>query len=162
MPTRPSELLRLVPFAIAVLLALGAGWLAVAVSGWWLLAAVPGVLLVALGIHDLLQPHHNILRNYPIIGHGRYLAEDLRPELQQYFVEEDTTGRPYDRDTRAVVYERAKLENEEKPFGTERDLYAAGDRAPAALHRGAHRSRRATPRARSAVPAATTPTTWRC
>ena len=126
MPTRPSEFLRLVPFTIAVVLALGSGWLAVAVSGWWLLVAVPAVLLVALGIHDLLQPHHNILRNYPIIGHGRYLAEDLRPELQQYFVEEDTSGRPYDRDTRAVVYERAKLENEEKPFGTERDLYAAG------------------------------------
>ena len=161
MPTRPSELLRLVPFAIAVLLALGAGWLAVAVSGWWLPAAVPGVLLVALGIHDLLQPHHNILRNYPIIGHGRYLAEDLRPELQQYFVEEDTTGRPYDRDTRAVVYERAKLENEEKPFGTERDLYAPG---PSTCCTPSRRAPLPTsnPACASAVPAATTPTTWRC
>ncbi len=81
-----------------------------------------GVLLFALGIYDLVQTKHTVLRNFPVIGHIRYLMELVRPELHQYFVESDTDGRPIDRNHRTYIYERAKLENETHPFGTELDV----------------------------------------
>lgn len=95
-------------------------------SWWWMLLAVPATLLVLVGLFDVTQTSHSILRNYPILGHFRFALESLRPELQQYFVERDTDGTPYDRSARSLIYERAKGVNEEQPFGTERDLYAPG------------------------------------
>lgn len=94
-------------------------------AGWWVLVAAAAVLL-ALAIYDLTQRTHAILRNYPVLGHLRFLLEDIRPELQQYFIERNFDGRPYDRDTRSAIYERAKGIKEEKPFGTERDVYEPG------------------------------------
>jgi glutamate synthase domain-containing protein 2 len=52
--------------------------------------------------------------------------EDLRPEIQQYFIEGNTDGRPFDRDTRSVVYQRAKGTEDEDPFGTELNVNAVG------------------------------------
>jgi glutamate synthase domain-containing protein 2 len=82
--------------------------------------------LTALGTYDLLQVRHSILRNYPVIGHARYLLESIRPEVQQYFVERNTDGRPFDRDIRSIVYQRAKGTKDVDPFGTELDVYAEG------------------------------------
>ncbi|NEB76637.1 FMN-binding glutamate synthase family protein [Streptomyces sp. SID14478] len=95
-------------------------------SPWWWCAAGPLLALTALGTWDLTQSHHSVLRNYPLLGHLRFLMEDLRPEVQQYFVERNYDGRPYDRDVRSIVYERAKGEEAEEPFGTERDVYENG------------------------------------
>lgn len=85
--------------------------------------AVAMVALVALGIHDLLQTRHAILRNYPIVAHMRFLLEDIRPELRQYFFEGDKDGAPFPRDKRAIVYQRAKKELDKRPFGTMYDVY---------------------------------------
>ncbi|MGZ4777125.1 MAG: FMN-binding glutamate synthase family protein [Oryzihumus sp.] len=93
--------------------------------GWWVLLAVL-VGLLALGVYDVLQRRHAILRNYPVLGHMRFLLEGIRPEIQQYFIERNFDGRPYDRDTRTSIYERAKGVNTEQPFGTERDVNAVG------------------------------------
>jgi glutamate synthase domain-containing protein 2 len=82
--------------------------------------------LFGLGLWDFFQTKHSVLRNYPVLGHFRWVAEAVRPELHQYFVESDTGGRPFDRDTRSLVYERAKNEHGEYPFGTENDLYELG------------------------------------
>ncbi|WP_051681602.1 FMN-binding glutamate synthase family protein [Cellulomonas sp. HZM] len=79
-----------------------------------------------LAAWDSLQRKHSVLRRYPLVGHLRYLLEDIRPELQQYFVERDWDGRPFDRDTRSLVYERAKGVDEEKPYGTELDVNELG------------------------------------
>ena len=79
-----------------------------------------------LGIYDYFQPRHSILRNYPLAGRMRFLLEGMGPELHQYLVENDTDGRPFDRDTRSVIYERAKNVGDKKPFGTELDVYDAG------------------------------------
>ncbi len=92
-------------------------------AAWALLVLVP---VFALGVYDLLQPQHAILRNYPIIGHGRYLLEAVRPEINQYFVESNTDGMPFDREQRSVIYQRAKGVNDTTPFGTQLDLYAPG------------------------------------
>ncbi|MDX6261261.1 MAG: hypothetical protein QOH84_2949 [Kribbellaceae bacterium] len=93
--------------------------------GIWVLLAI-AVVLVAVGIYDVTQKKHSILRNYPVIGHMRFLLEGIRPELQQYFIERNYDGRPYDRDTRTTIYARAKGTNEEQPFGTERDVNEIG------------------------------------
>jgi glutamate synthase domain-containing protein 2 len=83
-----------------------------------------GVLLTTLGVHDLLQTHHSILRSYPIIGHLRFLLEDMRAEIRQYFIESDTEGVPFSRNKRAIVYQRAKGDLDKRPFGTKLDVYA--------------------------------------
>src|SRR5690625_7353581 len=60
------------------------------------------VALIALGLFDVFQTKHAILRNYPVLGRMRFLLESIRPEIQQYFIERNTDGRPFDRDTRAL------------------------------------------------------------
>ncbi|ATQ67391.1 MULTISPECIES: FMN-binding glutamate synthase family protein [Methylosinus] len=80
----------------------------------------------ALGLRDLLQTEHAILRGYPISGHLRFLLETIRPELRQYFFEDNKDGRPFSRDRRAIVYQRAKMNVDKRPFGTEVDVYAEG------------------------------------
>ncbi|MDP9345838.1 MAG: glutamate synthase-related protein, partial [Actinomycetota bacterium] len=101
-----------------VLLALyGAGWIA---------GAILFGALLAVALYDLLQRRHSILRNYPVLGHMRFALEKVRPELQQYFIERNYDGRPFDRDTRTAVYERAKGIQGEKAYGTELDVYQPG------------------------------------
>ncbi|MGA9714888.1 MAG: FMN-binding glutamate synthase family protein [Aeromicrobium sp.] len=104
----------------------GAAVLGVALSWWWWLLAVPLLAIGVLGLRDLAQREHSILRNYPVIGHARYAMESVRPELQQYFIELNTTGTPFDRETRGLVYARAKGEEDARPFGTEREVNAIG------------------------------------
>ena len=83
---------------------------------WWSMAVIGP--LVLLGLRDSMQSRHALLRNYPIIGWARFAAEYIRPEIQQYFVESDTSGTPFDRETRAVIYQRAKDDHDKVPFGT--------------------------------------------
>ncbi|WP_050063028.1 FMN-binding glutamate synthase family protein [Rhodococcus sp. RD6.2] len=96
-----------------------AGW------GFWILAALV-LVLAGTGTYDLIQRRHSILRNYPILGHARFQLERIRPEIQQYFIESSTDGTPFDRETRDLVYERAKGTKDAEPFGTERDVHAPG------------------------------------
>ncbi|AEA25931.1 FMN-binding glutamate synthase family protein [Pseudonocardia benzenivorans] len=93
--------------------------------GWWVAAAIL-LALLAVGVADVVQRRHSVLRNYPVVGHLRYLLERIRPEIQQYFVERNVDGRPFDRDTRTLIYERAKGIAGEKAFGTERDVNEVG------------------------------------
>jgi glutamate synthase domain-containing protein 2 len=87
--------------------------------GW----SLGGVALLVLALYDVLQTRHAILKNFPVIGHIRYLLEMIRPEIQQYFIEDDTSGTPVSRVYRSVVYEKSKRELETVPFGSELDLY---------------------------------------
>ena len=79
--------------------------------------------LAALGIRDITQTKRAILRNYPISGHARYLMEELRPKIRQYFFEGEKDGRPFPRDKRSLAYQRAKGQLDKRPFGTEFDVY---------------------------------------
>lgn len=85
----------------------------------WLLTS----LLSVLGLYDVLQNKHSILKNYPIMGHFRFLFEDFRPEIRQYFIESDQDALPFSRMQRSLVYQRAKNENADKPFGSIIDVY---------------------------------------
>jgi glutamate synthase domain-containing protein 2 len=79
-----------------------------------------------IGFYDMVQPRHSIVRNYPVFGHLRYLMEELRPKIYQYFIESDTNGTPFNRQNRSVVYQRAKMVDDTRPFGTELDVYDNG------------------------------------
>ncbi|MEW1864685.1 FMN-binding glutamate synthase family protein [Streptomyces sp. NPDC088194] len=118
--------MRSLAVALTLLAAVAAAVAAVAASPWWWVATVPLAALGLLGLYDLSQRRHSVLRNYPVLGHARFLLEKIRPELQQYFIERNFDGRPFDRDTRSIVYERAKGTDAEQPYGTERDVYATG------------------------------------
>jgi glutamate synthase domain-containing protein 2 len=100
--------------------------LAVAFSWWWMVLFAAFGALVLLGLRDVLQRRHSILRNYPVLGHLRFFLEGLGPELRQYLVESNTSGRPFNRDQRTLMYERAKNIDAVKPFGTELDVYENG------------------------------------
>ena len=110
---------RYTAFALCIAL-FGAGlWL-----GWPVWITLPLWLLICVGVFDLLQTDHAILRNYPVIGHIRWLVEMIRPELRQYLFESDTEAAPFSRAQRTIVYQRAKNIAGEHPFGTLLDVYA--------------------------------------
>jgi len=118
-----ARFLLLILFGSVVILVALAGIFG---SGGWIALAVIAAALVLLGLWDVMQRRHSVLRNYPVIGHMRYTLEKIRPEIQQYFIERNFDGRPYDRDTRSIIYERAKGIHGEKAFGTELDLDEIG------------------------------------
>ena len=78
--------------------------------------------LAAVAAHDLMQRRHAILRNFPVIGHGRFLLESIGPELRQYIVAGNDEERPFSRDQRRWVYASSKQENNYFGFGTDNDL----------------------------------------
>ena len=116
---------RFSAFGLCALACAGAllAWTMVGVSPAWV---IPGALLTAVGVHDLLQTRHAILRNYPVIGHLRFLLEFIRPEIRQYFIESDREAIPFSRQQRALVYQRAKGVSDKRPFGTQLDVQAEG------------------------------------
>ena len=105
--------------SIGAVFAVPASWLA------WIALAVVAVLC-AVGAHDLRQTRHAILRNYPVIGHLRFLLEYIRPEMRQYFIESDSEAAPFSRSQRSLVYQRAKGEPDNRPFGTQLNVTIAG------------------------------------
>lgn len=92
--------------------------------GWWILAIILG-LIALIAIYDLLQTKHSILRNFPVIGHFRYLFEAIGPELRQYIVTDNDEERPFSRDQRRWVYASSKEQNNYFGFGTDNDLEAS-------------------------------------
>lgn len=82
--------------------------------------------VIIIGIQDILQVRQSIRINFPVLGRLRYVFEDLRPKIQQYFVESDTDGAPINRNERSVIYQRAKKQIDTVPFGTQLDVYAEG------------------------------------
>ncbi|MGE8363706.1 FMN-binding glutamate synthase family protein [Cupriavidus sp.] len=108
---------------VLALLALAALAAMQRISPAWLAAPVA---LLLVGLYDIGQPRHSILRNYPVWGHLRFFFEFIRPEIRQYFIEDDTNEMPFSRQQRSLVYQRAKNEVDSRPFGTEIDVRLAG------------------------------------
>ena len=82
--------------------------------------------LIYMGVADMVQKRQSIKRNFPLLGRLRYFFEDMRPKIQQYFVESDTDGAPINRNERSVIYQRAKKQIDTIPFGTQLNVYAEG------------------------------------
>lgn len=86
----------------------------------WLFCTI--LFLYMLGLSNVFQSKHTILRNFPLIGYFRYMFEFISPEIQQYFIETSTDGRPFSRNHRSLIYRRAKDINDTVPFGTQNDI----------------------------------------
>lgn len=82
--------------------------------------------IIAIGFGDMVQTRHTIRRNFPVIGNLRYFMEMVRPEINQYFVESNTSGTPFNRLDRSLVYQRSKGELDTIPFGTQKNVYEVG------------------------------------
>lgn len=115
---------RYTAFWLVVAAALTCTILALASSAVWWIPALALLALTALGVHDMIQTSHAIKRNYPVIGNLRFLMEFIRPEIRQYFLEDDTHAAPFSRAQRSIVYQRAKQQIDKRPFGTQQDVYA--------------------------------------
>jgi len=98
-------------------------WVAFGIGGSLVLLFL---FLVGLGLRDTQQTRHSVLRNYPVIGHLRFLLEFIRPEMRQYFIEGDNEAAPFSRQQRSLVYQRAKGDADKRPFGTQMDVGAVG------------------------------------
>lgn len=117
---------RYLPVTVAGLISLACAAAALAWPDWRLGLGVTAAAfgaVVAVGLHDLTQTRHAILRNYPVSARLRFLLEGVRPEIRQYFLESDKDGTPFSRDKRAIVYQRAKRALDKRPFGTQHDVY---------------------------------------
>ncbi|NNE74621.1 MAG: FMN-binding glutamate synthase family protein, partial [Acidimicrobiales bacterium] len=109
---------------------------------WWsIVLLVLGALVIVVAIHDLVQTRHAILRNFPVVGHFRYMLEKIGPELRQYIVADNNEERPFSRDQRRYVYASAKKENNYFGFGTDNTIENTPDyviiRHAVFPHRGA-------------------------
>lgn len=94
---------------------------------WWLWVVVIVVVFVlGVAIHDVTQKRHAILRNFPVVGHFRYLIEKIGPELRQYIVADNDEELPFSRDKRRYIYASAKQQNAYFGFGTDNDLDQPG------------------------------------
>ena len=130
MPTWLITLDRHFPIRYLTLLAAGAALLAGLMAwlgsgqGHWLIGL--GAAGLAVGLRDLRQTKRALLRNYPVIGHLRFLLEWIRPEIRQYFLESDREAVPFSRQQRSLVYQRSKGESDKRPFGTQLDVHEPG------------------------------------
>ena len=122
------ELISLQRYATLVLVAIFA--VVTFIAGFWwswvfvLFFTFAGLTL--LGVHDLMQSRHAVLRNYPVLGHIRFLFEKIRPEIRQYLIESDQEEQPFSREQRSLVYQRAKGAEDKRPFGSHERVYEAG------------------------------------
>ncbi|NND94222.1 MAG: FMN-binding glutamate synthase family protein [Flavobacteriales bacterium] len=86
---------------------------------WWTWFVL---LILIVAIRDIFfNRHHTISHNFPIVGHIRYMLENVGPELRQYIVANNREELPFNRSQRAWVYSSAKNENNYQGFGTDQD-----------------------------------------
>lgn len=110
-------------FGVLLLAIAGLSW---SVSPWLAIFALPVLPLAIIGTRDVFQTKSSILRNFPLLGHLRFIAESVRPEIRQYFVESNAEENPLSREKRTIVYQRAKALPDTLPFGTHQSVYEVG------------------------------------
>ncbi len=127
MPIKLKSLLpiRLATFAICLSGTIGSLIALELHEDVWYLLLLFGFLSV-VGVHDCIQTKSSILRNYPVLGHMRFLLEFIRPEIRQYFIEGENDKTPFSRSQRTLVYSRSKAVSDKRPFGTTLDVMAPG------------------------------------
>ena len=119
-------MLRFTPFALAIGLMPAGALVALFAPVTGVILALTGAALTGVGVYDLRQTRHAVSKNYPVSARLRYLLEFFRPEIRQYFIEDDREETPFSREQRALVYRRAKGIEGLRPFGTIYDVNAVG------------------------------------
>lgn len=123
---RRSSVGRFTILAVAIVGTIGLALAAALVAPWLAIPALVFAVLSLVGLRDITQTRHAVLRNYPIIGHIRYILEGIRPEIRQYLLEGTHDEEPFSREARSLVYQRAKGVEDKRPFGTTQKVYEAG------------------------------------
>ena len=118
-------MLRFVPLILIIGASFAAG-IATIYQPNFVWGFIPLAGLTILGLLDLVQRQHSLLRNYPVLGHLRWLFEGIRPEIRQYLIESNRDETPFSREKRSLVYQRAKGVEDRRPFGTLLDVYEPG------------------------------------
>ncbi len=119
-------MVRYLAYGTSIAMALVSLWLALRTgTAGWTLAALVFAALSVLGTFDILQPKATLRRLYPLTAHFRYGLESFRPEIRQYFIEDDQDEVPFSRQQRALVYQRAKNVSDVVPFGSELPMYGS-------------------------------------
>jgi glutamate synthase domain-containing protein 2 len=121
-----SELTRYSTFLGVVVLTVLSAIALLVWSAWFMISFLIFAALSLVGLHDMRQNSHSVLRNYPVLGHVRFLMERIRPEIRQYLLEDDHDEEPFSRDQRSLVYQRAKGQEDSRPFGTKKRVYDGG------------------------------------
>ncbi len=106
--------------------AIACALLGLLVSPAWYYGLIFFAPLSAMGVYDLVQKPHAVLRNYPLIGRARFVLEHIRPEIRQYLIEDDRDPLPFSREQRNLVYRRAKNVQDVHPFGTVAHINSPG------------------------------------
>lgn len=109
----------------SVLLVLIIAFLIILHAEWYWLTGLLFVI-IAVATYDKNQKKHTLLRNFPVLGHIRYILEFFRPEIQQYFIASDTSEQPFNRHVRSIIYQRSKGEDDTLAFGTSEDVKEVG------------------------------------
>lgn len=97
-------------------------WLVTLIIDYYVWIPVILTAIYALGVYNAYQTKHAILRNFPVLGYFRYFFEEISPEMQQYFIERETDGKPFPRHQRSAVYRRAKNISDTVAFGTQLEI----------------------------------------
>ncbi len=124
-PSTKMLMRRYSAFAAVVLACIATLLLSFVGSPAWLFLFCILFPLAWVGVFDITQKHHSLLRNYPLVASVRWMFEAVRPYLRQYIVEGDLDGTPYNRQARTLVYARSKGQEDRQPFGTELDTQAS-------------------------------------
>lgn len=113
---------------VVFFLIISTGYLILPKSYYPIHDVVTAILLIIsfIGIRDVTQSRHTIRKNFPVLGRFRYIFESIRPEINQYFIESNTDGRPFNRNERSIIYQRAKSQLDTVPFGTQLDVNDIG------------------------------------
>jgi glutamate synthase domain-containing protein 2 len=91
-------------------------------SAFSFIVLISTLLYSIIGIYDIFYSRHSLNRLYPVVAYLRYFLESYRVEIQQYFIANDTEERPFNREQRTLVYQRAKNVRDTIAFGTQRNL----------------------------------------
>ncbi len=106
------------------------GWLLMTLEIMsYLFVFVVGLVMLALVIifiYDVSQKKQAILRNFPVIGHFRYIFERLGEFFRQYFFAMDREELPFNRAQRSWAYRAAKGAGNTVAFGSTKDLRERG------------------------------------
>ncbi len=82
--------------------------------------AAPLAYIAYIYRKDDRQKQHAILRNFPLLGRVRYMAEHVGPELRQYLFSDDNEGKPFSRLQYQDVVKAGKYNERLLGFGSNR------------------------------------------
>jgi len=83
-------------------------------------------IVLIIFIRDFTQKKNSVIRNFPVMGHFRYILIKLGAPIRQYLIASNREELPFNRSQRNWIDNSADGENNYEGFGTDKDLYNPG------------------------------------